>query len=291
MASPNTNTKVPTPSNPSALKPRYEIRKLEPEHEPWASALVMHSNLFHSPLWPVLYPTGIAENLIRGTEAAKYLVDHQIYSGWSFGVFDTEYQFKREESKATGGKLYWDANDKSILETEGLEAESKRLLDQMDFPLVSVALSYDAFNAFDMEKMGPLMACLPHFGVIYHILTEGDKRDPNPSKPTATNQVLNRNATSTRHEYEGEHIMSALARWLMREAAAAGWKAIQIECVNDAVTHVWSKAPAPFKSEIVTEFNTGTWKNEEGELGFKGPDDRVPAVRVTKCFVDLDPKA
>lgn len=291
MTTPNTNTKVPNPSNPSSLKPRYEIRKLEPKHSKWASAIIMHSNLFHSPLWPKLYPTGITANLHRGTSAADYLVDHQIDSGMSFGVFDTEYEFKCEESKATDGKLYWDETEAGVLESEGLAAESKRLAEQMDFPLVSVALSYDSFNSLDFDKMGPLMECLPHFGTIYHILTDGDTRDPNPSKPTGTNQILYRNATATRHDYEGEHLMAGLARWLMREAAAKDWDAIQIECLHDAVTNVWSQPPAPFKGTLVYEFNTGTWKNEDGELAFKTPDGTAPAVRTTKCFIELKPKA
>lgn len=282
----SSNTKTPNPANPSSLKPRYEIRKLEPKHWTWVSAIVIHSNLFHSPIWPAVYPNNITANAHFGLKAAEYLIMHQINSGMSFGVFDTEYKFKREESKAIGGKLYWDESEPSVQETQGLDAESKRLLDQMDFPLVSVALSYDAADPLDHDKMGPVMACLPLFGLLYHILAEGDTRDPNPSNPTGHGQVLFRNATSTRREYESEKIMAGLARWLMHEADERGFRGIQIEALHDAVNHVWSEPPSPYKGTIVSEFHTATWKDEKGEIAFKPANQRV-----TKVYVDLKPGA
>lgn len=45
-----------------------------------------------------------------------------------------------------------------------------------------------------------------------------------------------RNATSTRHEYEGQKLMSTLARHLMHTAATKGFKTANIECLNDRVT-------------------------------------------------------
>ncbi|KAF2004045.1 hypothetical protein P154DRAFT_65615 [Amniculicola lignicola CBS 123094] len=285
MASKNTNTKTPNPNNPSSLKPRYEIRKLGPEHSSWATAIIMHSNLFHSPLWPVLYPENLTKRIHDGYKSADYLVNHQISSDMSFGVFDTEYQFKRPESEATGGKLYWDEKEASIQESEGKEAEGKRLLEQMDFPLVSVALSYDGINPLDLPQMKPLMGVLPHFGLIYHILATSDPRDPASLAPTDANQVLMRNATATRPDYEGEQNMSGLARWLMREAAQRGYKSIGIECVHDAVTHVWSKPEDGFKGSVICEFDTGEWKDEEGNIAF------APAKqRITRVFVDLKPQ-
>ena len=281
-----TNTKTPNPLNPSTLKNRYGIRQRGTEHVEWAKSIVIHSNLFYSPVWPLLYPDNLNGRLFDAMNAAEYLIAHQIASGHSFGVFDTEYKFKREESKATGGRLWWNASEKSVEEEQGFQAEGQRLCDQMDFPLVSVALSYDGADPLDMEQLAALMATLPHFGLIYHILEEGDKRDPESWKPKAQREVLMRNATSTRHDYEGEQIMAGLARWLMREADARGFRGIQIECVHDAVTHVWSKPPAPYSGGVISEFHTGTWKNEEGNIAF------APAQqRITKCYVELKPEA
>jgi hypothetical protein len=280
-----TNIKTPNPSNPSSLRPRYEIRQLEPKHVEWAAAIVSHSNSFCSTVWPLLYPENDGKDTIQLAIDADYLVRHQIDSGLSFGVFDTEYVFKREESKATAGKLYWDLSEPSVKEKQGLKGEAERLLEQMDFPLVSVALSYDAYNALDMSKMKPLLAALPHFGLIYHNLEESDGRNPESWKPKGPNEVVFRNATSTRQDYEGEGIMAALARWLMREAASRGYRGIQIEALADAVTHVWSTAEPPFKGTVVGEFHTETWKDEDGNLGFAPVHQRI-----TKCYVDLEPQ-
>jgi hypothetical protein len=281
----NTNTKTPNPNNPSSLQPRYEIRKLEPEHIQWATAIVGHSNGYHSPVWPVIYPEDVTTRVLDLFDAGDYLVRHQVESGLSFGVFDTEYEFKTEEGKKAGGKLFWNRHEPSIQEQEGLAAEGERMLKQMDFPLVSVALSYDANNPLDMDKMGPLMSTLPLFGPTYHILATLDQRDPTSWQPTGPNQVLFRNATSTRHDYEGKGIMAGLARWLMREAAERGYRGIQIECLADAVTHVWSTGAAQggrFKGEVVSEFDMGTWRDEEGRLVFQPSEQRT-----TKCWVDL----
>lgn len=83
----------------------------------------------------------------------------------------------------------------------------------------------------------PLVACLPVFGVIFHTL---DQLDPRPAEswrnPKERNLLLMRNATSTRHDYEGQGLMSALAKYLMRTAAAKGFKTVNIECVNDRVS-------------------------------------------------------
>jgi hypothetical protein len=289
-SNPPTNTKVPTPSNPSSLPSRYSIRQLQPHHIEWATAILMHSNGFHSPVWPVVYPHDITARIFKGTPKMEYLIRHQVLSGMSFGVFDDEYEFKRPESKQLGidagipegGHLWWSPKDSSIEAEQGLEAEAKRMEDQMDFPLVSIAMSYDAFNPLDMEKLGSIIEELPLYATIYGVLAAGDTRDPESWGPTGPGQVLMRNATSTKNSYGGQGIMSGLARWLMREAAQKGWRSIQIECIHDAVTKTWSEPPKPFKGHIVAEFHTGTFVDEEGNHPF------APAKqRITKCFVDL----
>ena len=80
----------------------------------------------------------------------------------SFGIFDTQYKFKRPESASTQGKLYWDEND--------LDSDGAALLQQMDFPLVSVALAYDGSQPLDMPRMMPLLEVLPLFATIYGVL-------------------------------------------------------------------------------------------------------------------------
>lgn len=128
----------------SALPSRYEIRPLGPEHAQWASAIVAHSNIFHSAVFTLAYPDDKTARFNALMKGASYLLDHQINSGLSYGVFDTEFQYKRPESVAQGGKFYWDPEDNTITGEELIEA--------MDFPLVSVALSYDGLDPLDMNK-------------------------------------------------------------------------------------------------------------------------------------------
>ncbi|KAH7410114.1 hypothetical protein DE146DRAFT_603611 [Phaeosphaeria sp. MPI-PUGE-AT-0046c] len=283
MPKQNTNTKTPSPTNPSSLSSRYSIRQLNASHIPQAAAIMVHSNLLHSPVWPNLYPVDLTGRLHAAFEHLTYLVEHQISSGLSYGVFDDEYVYKTPEAEKAGGKLFWDASEQG---SDDVEAESKRLVEQMDFPLVSIALSYDGAKPLDQNKMEPVMGVLPHFGLIYHILAEGDKRDPEGWKAKAPGEVLMRNATSTRHDYEGQGVMSGLARWLMREAAAKGYRGIQIEALSDPVTYVWSQPEEPFKGNVVSEFELAEWKDEEGKLAFAPVKQRA-----SKCYVELRPHA
>ncbi|KAK2600181.1 hypothetical protein QQS21_005053 [Conoideocrella luteorostrata] len=262
----------------SELPSRYEIRVLEPKHVAWAGAIVMHSNMFHSPIWPLLYPEGLTKRLYACFSAGDYLIRHQVESGLSLGVFDKEYQYKSPESAAVGGKLYWDASDES--------ADSIKLLEQMDFPLVSVALAYDNFNHLDMEKMKPLIAMLPEFGQIYGILAQRDKRDPQIWEAKGLGEVISRNATSTRRDYEGKGIMKNLAHCMIRDMASKGWRGIQIECFNDAVTHVWTNPPTPHRSEEISDVHTWTYE-EENEKGDLLRPFRPASQRIVKVYCHL----
>ena len=274
-----TSRSAASEKNPSYLPARFEIRRLEEKHIPWASAVVIHSNMYCSPVWPVIYPEKKTERALRGYAAAEYLVRHQIESGWSFGVFDTEYKFKRPESEATEGALYWD--DISP------DASQQEMLDAMDNPLASVALAYDGINALDMEKLGPLIAVLPAFAVVYGALHHLDTRDPKTYEPTGAKEMLMRNATSTREDYEGYGLMRKLANFLMREAALAGFQHINIECLHDAVTHVWSHPPEPFKGTIVAQFDSVTWEEKDEKTGETYHPFHPSKQKGSKIQVDL----
>ena len=260
------------------LPSRYEVRVLEEKHIGWAAAIVIHSNMFYSPIWPVLYPDNQTKRAYDGLKYSDYLVRHQIDSGYSLGVFDKEYQYKNPESAATEGKLWWDVTDESV--------DQDKLLEQMDFPLVSIALAYDSINALDMTRMADLVAVMPAFGTLYGVLGAEDKRDPATWKATGPNEVIFRNATSTRREYEGKGIMKALAQYMMRTVSAKGFRGIQIECAADAVSHVWGKPPAPFHSDIVCEFECLTYEMEDDQ-GNKTKPFAPADQRVTKIYCDV----
>ena len=197
------------------------------------SAIVVHTNLFNSTVWVNAFPDlkQRVQKAYDGLEAADYLVRHQINSGHSFGVFDTEYKYRTASGEAAGGEVKWDQSNTS--------ATAQELDDLIDSPLVSHALSYDGFNALDMEKLGPLLGLLPQYGAIFHRFDITDPRDPENFKPTGLNQVLMRNSTCTRTVAEGKGIMSKLANWLMLYAQQNGYKSINIECFDERVGHVW----------------------------------------------------
>ncbi|KAJ6140184.1 hypothetical protein N7471_006670 [Penicillium samsonianum] len=261
-----------------SLPPQYEIRVLGPEHEEWARAICIHTNLFHSPLWPVVYPENKIQRAYQTFQAAHYLIKHQIDSGKSLGIFDKEYQYKRPESAAAGGKLYWNLEDECATESD--------LAEQMDFPLVSIAMAYDGIDEIDMAQIESLIATLPLFETVYHSLEELDQRDPASWNPTARGQVLMRNATNTVQSYSGRGLMRLLAEEMMRRSAAEGFQGIQIETISGAVQKVWSKPPAPFKGTIIAQFHTTTYeqKTESGEVLYPF---RPANVNICKIFVDL----
>ena len=269
---------VPSPENPAKLTSRYEVRQLKPEHAAWAAAIVCHSNIFHSPVWPLAYPEDKVKRLYAMFNNCDYLLNHQIDSGMSFGIFDLEYKYKRPESAATGGKLYW--NEKE------LDIDPPTLLKQMDFPLCSVAMAYDGINELEFPKLMPLIETLPLFATLYHELEIADKRDPASWKPKGPKEVLLRNATSTRADYEGEGLMKKLAQWLMRQAVGNGFRGIQIECAHDAVTHVWLNPPKPFSAELESKFDTAVYTQEDEEGRTIHPFREGKQV-ITKIYVTL----
>ncbi|OJD36329.1 uncharacterized protein BKCO1_12000133 [Diplodia corticola] len=281
-----------TKTMPADLPSRYEIRNLGPEHSDWALAILCHTNIFYGPLWSSNYKgTEAVRRCLALYEHARYLVDHQIESGFSFGVFDKEYKPKRPESSSPstttadgggggGGKLYWD------IHADPATLSASALLDAMDFPLVSIALSYDSIHPLDPARLAPLAPVLPAYGEGFARLIANDARDPASWRATAPLQVLFRNATSTRRDYEGRGLMKGLAHWLMRWAAAMGFRGIQIEAFNDAVAKVWTHPPPPFGGEAVSEVRTGEVVVEEGDGSVRRPFGESTQT-LTRCYVTL----
>ena len=203
-------------------------------------------------------------------------MEHQVASGFSFGVFDKEYVYKRAESEETEGKLYWDVTDMS--------ATRESLLAGMDFPLVSVAMSYDIVNRLDYARMGGLMQALGLYGTALKMMDELDPRGPLDAWiPIETGQVLQRNATATREDYMGYGLMKKMAHWVMRETSRCGWKGIVIECFHDAVTETWMNPPEGFQAQNVSEVNIRDMEEEvDGQMvSYKHVDQKAVRVYVT----------
>ncbi|KAI0130478.1 hypothetical protein BJ170DRAFT_316110 [Xylariales sp. AK1849] len=262
----------------AASTSRYEIRKLDESHIEWALAITSHSNTFHSPMWTPLLRGSLTLSCYTSFKVDEYIIRHQILSGHSLGAFDREYSFKRGESEATGGKLWWNLDD----ETAGAE----QLLEQMDFPLVSVALAYDAMDPLDMALVAPSFEAFPGFATTVEELTMLDTREPATWEASKPGELLLRSATSTRAEYEGRGLMKLLAHDMMARAAQQEFRAIQIESTHPAVTHVWEHPPPPFKGVVVAQLHTKTFSetDDKGEKTYPFSDADVV---LSRCYVTL----
>ena len=259
------------------LPSRYELRTLTLDHIEWASAIFTHGMLHQNRLWAGTTTTEeAAAGTYRMLDLGNPIMEHQIRSGHSLGIFDKEYKFKRPESEATGGKLYWDSKD--------MTATGADLLEQMDFPLISVAMSYDLSDP-PPDPIG-WIDCCPHAVQVFGELEEKDRRDPEVSKATGPNQVLMRLGTATRADVMGLKLMKKMAHFVMRKAADDGFRGIDIECFSPAVTHVWSNPPSPFQGLVVSEVDTDEFEvtNDNGEKVY-------PLVhahtKISKVFVTL----
>ncbi|KAK9355639.1 hypothetical protein V1523DRAFT_424017 [Lipomyces doorenjongii] len=243
------------PKDHTYLPPHFEIRKLDPVHTTWANAIFSHSNTFYASIkWSSTNPENQAAFCYKLFRGADYLIRHQINSGMSFGIFDTTYKYQHPESVELGGKLYWDESD--------LAATNEQLLAQMDFPLVSIAMSYDAYDPPDMTKMADFMDASPLFGLFFGELEARDARDSSTRKVEGPQKVLQRNGTSTRADYGAQGLMKKLAKWLMHEAAGRGYIGIEIPCAHDAVIKAWLNPPSPFKASVVSQFDAKTYEKE-----------------------------
>jgi hypothetical protein len=128
-----------------------------------------------------------------------------------------------------------------------------------------------------------LIELLPLFGTLYQALESLDKRDPSSWKAKGPREVLMRNGTSTRADYERRGLTRKLANWLMREAAIQGYKGIQIECAHSAVTKTWLHSPKPFQAELIESLDTATYEqvNEDSGMTRGGHSWRSLAEMVT----------
>ena len=241
------------------LDPRFEIRRLEPKHEEWALAVAMHSNVYQSDVWAGLYIGQQARVCLEGFNIAKGAYMPAITDGWALGVFDKEYQYKRPESAATEGALYWHELDglDTMIETDGRRV----LRDAMDFPLVSVAMGCDASDpakaGFTYRLLG---RALPMGLFVFSITARKREAEPasaEPAKPEElkAGEVLQRTGTATADGYMGMGLMKATAHFLMHEAKSKGFKQIRLGALSPAVFHVWTNPPAPYRAEATEKLD------------------------------------
>ncbi|KAK0651046.1 hypothetical protein B0T16DRAFT_320923 [Cercophora newfieldiana] len=269
-----------SPPNPIIPPPRYEIRPLLPQHIPFARAIITHSNIFHSPVWTKIYPSNQTPRAYTFYLASENLMTLNIASGHSYGLFDTQYIYKRPESAATEGKLHWDFND--------MTATAEDLLEQMDFPLVSIAMAWDAAEpGRDGSEWGPAVAAMPRLGTLFTEIEKNDKRDVAIWKPKEMGQVIYRGGTSTRADYEGQGLAKVLAHWCLWRWREQGFRGMQAGVAHRAVVRIFTNPPEGMRGEVVAVLDTKGYE-EVGEDGERvRPFEAVGDVPCVRVWVDL----
>ncbi|KAI0127041.1 hypothetical protein BJ170DRAFT_724751 [Xylariales sp. AK1849] len=237
---------------------RYEIRKIGPEATEWCKALAIYGFLRTSIWTPILREPKMANALKALTNLSDYY-NHSIKSGISYGVFDTEYRFTRPEPSSTGGALYWHELDSADPDLH------RKMIDAMDFPLVSLALSFDCYDQRTADFEEPLLEILPLHPFLMAELGKGDKRPAESWLPRALGEVVCRCGTITKPGYENRGLMTALNSFLMLELKAQGFRGIFIGIAGTPVYRVYTKPPAGCKSVVLHHFNVEEIELEDHE--------------------------
>ncbi|ORY55671.1 uncharacterized protein BCR38DRAFT_452093 [Pseudomassariella vexata] len=320
------------------LNPRYEIRRLGLEIEPWVRALGSYSLQFMSrravppPDAPGYSLKGKARGCLLDFRARTAPYVHSIRSGMSYGVFDREWVPRgKPENEARdahgngGGAVYWGELDPEDprLDEEGGERGRRMLIEAMDFPLVSVAYAHDALDPYPEGTFEGFFRFSPESRDFFAIFAARAARaarvgaaaaasgsspsssaDPSAAKEEESmaydalsvdrsiekkrGENLSRGGTMTRPPYEGRGLMKALAHFLMKDAAAKGWKRIEMGSANEKVTTVWTNPPAPFRCEVVVDFDPRKEEVADEETGEKKrPFERAALTRSVSLIVHL----
>ena len=261
------------------LPARYELRIVPEEHLDWIRAVMCFAFIHRTKLWTALVPEDERTALTYGAYlGCEGLALHMIKSGKTLAVYDKEYAFKRPGSAAQGGKLWWDVEDKA--------ANRDKLAEQMDFPLVHLAAAYDQFERPSPEAMSSAVGSLPPMGHAFGALGSRDPRSLEESMATALGQNLSRVATVTQEGYEGQKLMRLTAQYMMRKSAEEGFRAINISAFSDAVFHIWSNPPEPFKAKEICHLDYYDYE-ETADNGTTSFPFRPADFRATKLVIEL----
>ncbi|KAK8096484.1 hypothetical protein PG999_012428 [Apiospora kogelbergensis] len=221
------------------LPPRYRICLLTEEYTDWIKALYSDGFLLRCTPW-VAFSRAVPPGSSRRRLALRAFTEldafhrYLVTSGLSYAIFDTEYMFERPGSAAAGGHLYWEDDGLATIgeEVEDEDAEVKRMIDGMDFPLVCHALSYDGFAPPPAEVQEAVAEFYPLRGPVFTYISQHlDTRPadhPDRQAPTEPNQVLMRHGCITKRGYEGRGLMTALNRFVALEARARGFRGLSV---------------------------------------------------------------
>lgn len=134
-------------------------------------------------------------------------------------MYDTQYEYKTVEARVAGGKLFWnDWTDEGSKQQELKTMTSPDIVRRMDFPLVSIVMSYDGYWPPISDAIQKFKEAFPVVARTLGALGSRDAREPESWKPNATGQLPRRHGTMTREGYQGTRLAKKLAYYLMDEA-------------------------------------------------------------------------
>ncbi|KAK8139021.1 hypothetical protein PG984_002401 [Apiospora sp. TS-2023a] len=250
------------------LPSRYTIRPIDAGVAAWAKALAVQGFLLGPSIWSPLMAAPKTRSALRAFDALHGYYMHAVESGVSYGVFDSEYEFARPESKSTaaaaaassngdsihgnengteyepsGGAVYWHELDPDT-DPDDFEngGGARRMVAGMDFPLVCVALSCDL-----AAKPGPdIVEALHAFFPL--------QRGSASTGATATRGPRGRGspAASARSVLGW---VSALNHFVMLDLKARGFRAMNAGIGVPSVYRNWMNAPAGCRSYAYLDLN------------------------------------
>ncbi|KAI1328166.1 hypothetical protein F5Y16DRAFT_369600 [Xylariaceae sp. FL0255] len=264
--------------------PRYEIRRLSPEIGLWLHDFSRYVVIIETPLFGPIYKNRHpCRKLLTAKNLERPTLTHALESGLSYGLFDKEYQWKRPESAATGGAVYWDEIDPEDPDLE--VAGPQRLLDAMDFPLAALSLSHDKTHVQSAEAIAADIAFLPEyadFGVIKKPASKPQDEEETTKDLIKPGEVLMRCGTTTKRDYGGQGLMKLMACFVTRDAHARGFKRIEVPIINEAVVKIYLNPPPPFTAELTQVVNV-----RDGEVERDGKMIKPFAESITKRYCHI----
>ncbi|KAK3900085.1 hypothetical protein C8A05DRAFT_36278 [Staphylotrichum tortipilum] len=270
----------------------YEIKQLTIEHLVWVQAIIGHTMSFDSPLWAdapygegLTREDGQTQRAYDMYAAIAPSAEECIGSGLSYGLFKKEWKPQFEDTHP-GGQLRWDTGDCS--------ATMEQLLKQMDFPLVSIAMTKARREGPKPPPPVGIKKTWPEIVPLFATISGSFKKQEQNNYLAfahlpAHEKIAQRSGTHTRSDYQGQQLMKALAHHVMKKVAAKGYHKIVIQSTSDNVTKVWENPPLGYTATVTGEFDTGEYREKDKDGNEYNPFGTAEVV-CKKIWVDLRPE-
>ncbi|KAI1335638.1 hypothetical protein F5Y15DRAFT_242737 [Xylariaceae sp. FL0016] len=247
-------TEIITDTRGVVLPARYQIRRIDGCIRDWVISMGIEGFMLRDDsLWKPILPYPKVGNALRAFTYLAGHYDHSIYSGLSYCIVDTQYTFRRPESVSVGGWLYWDELDPDSHDFE--RKGRKKMVYAMDFPIVCIALAFDAFSQRDYQATTDMLQLIPLQSQLGAFLGSVDPRPYETWGPTDYGQVLIRSGCVTKPGYEGRGLGTALNHFVMLEAKALGYRGLSVGLGNRSILRSYTHAPRGCRAQVLAHWN------------------------------------